>query len=104
MTFISNTTTEDTIVLQNALYTITCNASISVSVTFANGYDVNMVRSHSTIYIDVLKGSLYFNEHLVFEYDDGEVIDFVSAVAKAESDFNVGFAYGRLTPKFVRKE
>lgn len=104
MTFISTTTLEDAFVREITLDTVTNNESISVSTTFANGYAINMVRSHSTIYIDVLKGSLYFNEHLVFEYDEGELEYFIHKMSTAESDFDVGFAYGRLTPKFVRKE
>ena len=103
MKFISDTKTEDAIVLQNTLYTMACNATVSVFVTFANGYTINMVRIHSTIYIEVCKGSKYFNQRIVFEYKDGEVIDFVTTVAKAEGDFDVGFAYGSLTPKFTRQ-
>ena len=100
MTFISQGSLEDAIVRKFVLDTITNNKAVSIDVTFANGYAVNMVRNHSTIAIDALKGSMYYNEHLMFVYDESEFEDFINAISTAETDFAVGFACGKLTPKY----
>lgn len=103
MTFISTTTFEDTFARKFVLDTVTNNKAVAIDVVFANGYAVNMVRNHSTIAIDVLKGSMYYNAHLMFVYDEGEFEDFINAISTAESDFAVGFACGKLTPKYYER-
>ena len=98
MRFTSFSTHEDGVICEITLDTIANNENVSVSTTFASGYAVNVTRSNNLLYIDVLKGSMYFNEHLVFEYDEGEFECFMYKMSNAESDFEVGFAYGRLIP------
>lgn len=103
MTLISQGTLEDAIIRKFVLDTVASNKAVAIDVVFTNGYAVNMVRNHSTIAIDVLKGSMYYNTHLMFKYDEGEFEDFINAISTAETDFAVGFACGKLTPKY-RKE
>ena len=103
MIFISESRYEDEVVRKVTLDTVSNNENVAVSTTFANGYAVNIVRNNNTICIDVLKGSMYYNTHLVFKYDEGEFEYFINAVSTAETEFEVGFACGKLTPKYLQK-
>ena len=100
MTLISQGSLEDAIIRKFVLDTVANNKAVAIDVVFANKYAVNMVRNHSTIALDVLKGSMYYNTHLIFVYDDNEFEDFINAISNAETDFEVGLACGRLTPKY----
>ena len=67
MTFTSVSVYEDDIVREITLDTVTNHENVAVCTTFANKYVAEIVRNHNTILIDVLKGSVRYNTHLVFK-------------------------------------
>jgi hypothetical protein len=105
MTFISVSKFEDELAREFMYGTITEYDAVDVFATFSNGYTVEILRNHNLIFVEISRGEckLSYSDHIdtdgAFVYKDEELITLINAVANAETDFDVGFAYGRLTQK-----
>lgn len=105
MKFISFSKFEDDFARNFICDTIAQNDYINICTTFANGYTVEALKSYYQIFVEVSRGDckLSHSDHIdtdgAFEYKEDEIRKFINAIANAENDFEVGFAYGRLTQK-----
>lgn len=107
------TQNEDTIVCTFVASTVANDENAEITVQFSNGYALDILRDGTRIFIEIMheikptvKGEKPIRRYLsdndridtdgAFVYNSREIRRFFEIVAKAESTFEVAFAYGRL--------
>lgn len=106
----SLTPNEDILVCTFVANTVAYDENAKITVHFSNGYALDILRNDKRIFVEIMheiKGEKPIRRYLsdndrldtdgAFVYNAREVRRFFEVVAKAESDFEVAFAYGRLT-------
>ena len=98
----ATTYTESTTVIASVLDALVHEKSNDITVTFANGYTVDIYVDYDTsVIVNILKGKNVLTDSCMYDYDQSRKCDLFEIkallcnISRAGSDFDCGFAYHR---------